>query len=474
MSPASLEPPVARPSTKATRIAASPVGHTLRRYYLSEVMSYLRFLVPEGQSVLEIGCQDGSRLAQLRPSRGVGLDTREQAAAAAARHQGLTFRALEPDYAGVTGTFDAIVMVHVMDFAEDIHAEMERLRRLCHAGTRVIIVTHNYVWAPVLVLLERLGLKRTRGAYAWLSLNDLQNLLAFADFEVIRREYRMPMPVWLPGMSWFINRVIGKLPGFWRLGIDQWVVARPLKLPRQVEEPSVSVVIPCRNERGTIETIMTQTPSMGRHTELIFVEGHSTDGTLEALYDAQRRFPDRDMKILRQEGKGKGDAIRLGFAAARGDMIMILDADLSTGPEVLPRFYEALAEGYCEFALGSRLVYPLPAQAMQPLNMLGNMAFGRLFSFMLGHQLKDTLCGTKVCWRKDYERIAKQRAYFGSVDPFGDFDLIMGAARLSLKMLEIPVQYRERVYGKTNIRRWRHGALLLMMWWRGMAKLKFQ
>lgn len=467
--------PIARPEAAPRTAEPGPTGAWLRRYYLSEVASYLRFLVPVGASVLEIGCQGGDRLAQLEPLRGVGLEASPSwIEAARARHPRLEFLPLTPDYAGVEGTFDVILLAHVLDFAEDIQVELERLRRFCHAGTRLICVTHNYGWAPILVLLERLGLKRTKGAYAWLSLSDLQHLFACADFEVIRKEYRTLLPVWLPGISWAINRVLGKLPGIWRLGVDQWVVARPLKLSPSVEAPSVSVVVPCRNERGTIAAIVERTPQMGRRTELIFVEGHSTDGTWEEIEAVRRRRPDRELKVLRQEGTGKGDAVRAGFAAATGDLVMILDADLSTAPEALPRFVEALVGGYGELVLGSRLVYPMPAQAMQPLNIVANMLFGRAFSFMLGHQVKDTLCGTKALWRRDYERIARQREFFGGIDPFGDFDLILGAARLSLKMLEIPVQYRERVYGTTNIRRWRHGLLLLLMWLRGLGKLKFQ
>ena len=452
-----------------------PRAERVKRYYFREMASYLRFLVPPGESVLEISCRDGTLLAQLAPSRGVGLDASpEFIATARARHPHLTFVVGAIGSLPVEGTFDVIVLTHVVDFLDDVQGAIESLRRLCHPGTRLILITHNYLWAPVLVLLERLGLKRTKGAYAWLSLNDLQNILSFAKFDVVRREYRTVLPVWIPVVSWVANRMLGKLPVIWKLGMTQWVVAFPLGLGRDAEPPSVSVIIPCRNERGTIETIVERTPEMGRRTELVFVEGHSTDGTLDALREVQQRRRDRDIKVLAQDGEGKGDAVRKGIEASSGEIIVILDADLSVAPQALPRFVEALAGGYCELALGSRLVYPMPAHAMRPLNMLANMLFGRAISFMIGQQVKDTLCGTKAFWRRDCDRMALQRAFFGVDDPFGDFDLILGAAKLSLKIREIPVQYHERVYGTTNIRRWRHGLMLSVMLAKALIKLKLQ
>jgi len=447
----------------------------VKRYYFSELTSYLRFLVPPGESVLEIGCRDGSLLAQLEPSRGMGLDASpELIARARARSPHLVFAVWEKGPVPAEGTFDVIVLTHVVDFMDDVQGTVESLRQFCHPGTRLILITHNYLWAPILVLLERLGLKRTKGAYAWLSLNDLHNILSFARFDVVRREYRTLVPVWIPVVSWVANRVLGKLPGIWKLGMTQWVVAFPLGLRQDAASPSVSVIIPCRNERGTLETIVERTPDMGSRTELVFVEGHSTDGTLDALRDVQRRRTDRDIKVLVQDGEGKGDAVRKGIDASSGEIIVILDADLSVDPQALPRFVDALVGGYCELALGSRLVYPMPAHAMRPLNMLANMLFGRAISFMIGQQVKDTLCGTKAFWRRDCDRMAGQRAFFGLDDPFGDFDLILGAAKLSLKIREIPVQYHERVYGTTNIRRWRHGLMLSVMLARALTKLKLQ
>jgi glycosyltransferase involved in cell wall biosynthesis len=233
------------------------------------------------------------------------------------------------------------------------------------------------------------------------------------------------------------------------------------------------VIIPARNEAGNIPAIFARTPQMGEGTELVLVEGHSRDKTYAAIEATVAEHPERSCQLLRQTGIGKGDAVRLGFSRARGDVLMILDADLTVPPEDLPRFYEALVSGKGEFINGVRLVYPMEGQAMRFLNLLGNKFFSLAFSWLLGQSIKDTLCGTKVLWKKDYEAITNNRAYFGNFDPFGDFDLIFGAAKLNLKITDLPIRYRERTYGTTNIQRWKHGWLLLKMVLFAARRLKF-
>jgi glycosyltransferase involved in cell wall biosynthesis len=233
------------------------------------------------------------------------------------------------------------------------------------------------------------------------------------------------------------------------------------------------VIIPARNESGNIKAIFERTPQMGRETELIFVEGHSKDDTFEAVQWEIASHPSTPSLLFQQTGIGKADAVRLGFSKAKGDILMILDADLTVPPEDLPRFYEALITGKGEFINGVRLVYPMEKEAMQTLNFFGNKFFSLAFSWMLGQPIKDTLCGTKVLWKRDYERIAANRSYFGDFDPFGDYDLIFGAAKLNLRIVDLPIRYRERTYGSTNISRWKHGLLLMRMVAFAARRIKF-
>jgi glycosyltransferase involved in cell wall biosynthesis len=315
-----------------------------------------------------------------------------------------------------------------------------------------------------------MGLKARAPQGNWLTTADVRGLMELADWSSLAVQPRILCPIRALGIGTFVNRWLAPLFPFFCVTV--FCVARSVRA-KQTGPLTVSVVIPARNEAGNIEAAVLRTPDMGAGTELIFVEGHSADNTWEEIERVSKAHAGRRIKILRQTGKGKGDAVRAGFAVAEGDLFMILDADLTVPPEEMPKFYDAIVSGHAEFANGSRLVYPMEKSAMRFLNMCANKTFGILFSWILGQQLKDTLCGTKVLRRADYDRIAANRAYFGDFDPFGDFDLLFGASRLELKIVDVPVRYRDRTYGSTNIHRWRHGWLLLRMVVFAARKLKF-
>src|SRR3989304_937124 len=307
---------------------------------------------------------------------------------------------------------------------------VRELRKVTHPRTRVIITYYNYFWEPILRWGERLGMKMPQPQQNWLSHPDIENLLALADYECIRREYKLLLPKRIPLLSTFCNKVLANLPVFWKMSLVQFLVAKEIGVPRPENELSCTVVIPCKNERENIEGAVRRVPRLGRHTEIIFVEGNSSDGTEAEIRRVIAAYPEKDIRLVPQGmGSGKGDAVRKGFEAATGDILLILDADLTVPPEDLPKFFQALASGKGEFITGSRLVYPMEKQAMRFLNTLGNKFFSLAFTYLLEQRFKDTLCGTKALFRKDYERIAAERNYFGEFDPFGDFDLIFGAAQ---------------------------------------------
>jgi glycosyltransferase involved in cell wall biosynthesis len=276
----------------------------------------------------------------------------------------------------------------------------------------------------------------------------------------------------IPLLDFFLNRFLAKLPP-WRLfSLYRVYVLRPRVVERKV--PKVTVIVPARNEAGNIQGAIDRTPVMGSGTELIFVEGNSTDDTYARIEQAIKDYKGPlALSLHKQTGKGKGDACRVGFAKATGDLLMILDADLTVPPEDLPKFYDALLRGVADYVHGTRMLYPMESGAMRFLNKLGNAGFAKIFSFVLGKSIQDTLCGTKVLWKRDYERLAANRAYFGDFDPFGDFDLIFGVSKLNLKIMEIPIRYKNRTYGSTNISRFRDGWLLLRMSVFAARKLKF-
>lgn len=439
--------------------------------YHEAITRLCRFVIPEGQSVLEIGCATGDLLAAVRPSRGVGIDLSPTAIARArARHPQLAFHVGDAetlDVKELTGqTFDYVILSDVVGFLHDVWAALRAIRGVCNPRTRIFISYHNFVWEPLLALAERAGLKAPAQAQNWLGMQDLRNLLALAHLEIIREGTAQLVPTEVPGLAPLANRYLAQAPGLRHLALTQFFVCKVASGggPIPHREYSCSVIVPCKNERGNIDDIVARTPDMGRGTEIIFVDGSSTDGTVEAIEEHLARRTRPNMRLIHQgDGKGKGDAVRKGFAAATGDVLFILDADLTVPPEDLPKFYAAIAEGVGEFINGSRLVYPMEDGAMRVLNSLGNKAFSIALSAILEQRLKDTLCGTKVLFRRDYERIAAARGFFGDFDPFGDFDLLFGAAKQNLKIVEMPVRYRARLYGDTKISRFRHGAMLLRM-----------
>lgn len=368
---------------------------------------------------------------------------------------------------------DYIVLNGNIHYLRDIQRFLEKLRTVCQPTTRVLILYYSSLWKPLIQCADALKLRAKTPEQNWISHEDIDNLLLLAGFEPVRRDNRILIPVYIPLLSHFLNRYLAPLPLFRAFSMVNILVARPVSCDVD-ERLSVSVVVAARNEAGNIENIITRLPQMGPDDELIFVEGHSADNTWEVIQNMAAKYAQkRSIKLVQQDGTGKGDAVRKGFSLASKEILMILDADLTVPPEDLPKFYRAIMTNRGEFINGSRLVYPMEDRAMRFLNMIGNKFFALAFSFILGQRFKDTLCGTKVLRRSNYLKIAAHREYFGDFDPFGDFDLLFGASRLGLKIIEIPIAYKERIYGDTNIHRWRHGALLLKMVFFAARKMKF-
>lgn len=444
-------------------------------YYRRRLTEVYRFLVAPNQRVLEVGCGRGDLLAALNPSVGVGLDfSPEMIQHAKLRHPQLEFIKADVHCLDLDRKFDVIVLSDLVNDLWDVQTVLERVAAMSTSRTRLILNSYSRLWELPLGLVEKFGIAQPTLYQNWLTVEDIANLMNLAGFEVVRNWTEILFPFELPGVNGLFNKFLVKLPPFWQLGLTNFMLARPRQASHQNGyAPSVSVIVPARNEAGNIAQIFARVPEMGCHTELVFVEGHSKDNTYQAIEEQMARHPERCAKLLRQTGVGKGDAVRLGFANVSGDVVMILDADLTVPPEDLPRFYHALVSGKGEFINGVRLVYPMEKQAMRFANLLGNKFFSLAFSWLLGQPIKDTLCGTKVLWKKDYELIAANRAYFGDFDPFGDYDLIFGAAKLGLKIVDLPIRYRERTYGTTNIQRWKHGWLLLQMVLFAAARIKF-
>ncbi len=446
------------------------------KYYHQRLRQIYQFHVVPGQQVLEIGCGRGDLLASLKPSFGVGVDfSSEMIRRAKGRYPHLHFVRCDGHALCLKGTFDIIILSDVVNDLWDVQHIFGQIRRLSTPRTRVLLNFYSHLWEQPLALAERLGLATSMLIQNWLTAEDISNLLFLADFEVLRHGQEILWPLNTPLLGSLANRYLVKSWPFRMLALTNFMVARPGPSAREekAEQPLVSVVVPARNEAGNISQLLDRIPVMGRGTELVFVEGHSQDDTYAAIEKSTAEHPEFQCKLFRQTGKGKGDAVRLGFTKANGDILIILDADMTVPPEDLPRFYEVIHSGKAEFANGVRLVYPLEEKAMRFFNLFGNKFFSLAFSWLLGQSIKDTLCGTKAFTMETYLEISNNRGYFGDFDPFGDFDLLFGAARLNLKIVDLPVRYRERTYGSTNIERWKHGWLLLRMVLFAARRIKF-
>lgn len=443
--------------------------------YYDDLTKLLNFLIPPAKTVLEIGCGTGDFIDALNPGRGVGADISSKMIQIARRkYPHHTFIEMDAENITLNEKFDYVLMSDLIGHLIDVQRAFQEINKVIDERSRIIITYYNFFWEPILRLAEKLKVKMPQHRQNWLNKNDIENLLYLSDLEIIKSGQRFLFPKYIPFISNLFNRYVSQFPLLKKLCIYQYFIAKKKIAKPQDYQYSISVIIPARNERKNIENAVLRMPQMGTHTEIIFIEGNSTDGTREEIETVVEKYKEKmDIKFAIQDGQGKGDAVRKGFSMAKGDILCILDADLTVPPEELPKFYEVLASGKGEFVNGSRLVYPMEKEAMRSLNIAANKIFSIMFTWLLDQKFKDTLCGTKAIFRKDYETLIKHRIYFGNLDPFGDFDLIFGASKMSLKIVEIPIKYKERTYGATNISRFKHGFMLLKMCFSAMRKIKF-
>lgn len=375
-----------------------------------------------------------------------------------------------PDLTAETERRTAVLINGTLNHSWDIQELLSQLKARVSRTSRVLVVLYNPYLAWLYRLANLLGLRKGELPGTFLTRVDLSNLARLSGFSVVRQRPCVYFPLRLFGVGNVINRLLGLVPLVKWFSFAYVVVLRP-NIPSRA--PGLTCVIPARNERGNIENALRRFPDLGCPVEIIFVEGNSTDGTWEEIQRVAAAWSDRfRIQTLQQSGVGKADAVRLGFAHAREPLLTILDADLTMPPEMLGRFLEAYCDGHADFINGSRLLYPMEGESMRFLNRLGNIGFAKMLTAVLDTSLSDSLCGTKLMARHDYERMTAWRRDFGDFDPFGDFELIFPAAVLGMGVIDIPIRYRARTYGSTNIRRFRHGLILLRMTLIGLFRIK--
>lgn len=445
------------------------------QYYYNFIERLVKFNVPEEVKVLEVGCGTGNLIGNLRNRLRVGIDfSRKMIKVAKRKVKNVKFVNLDVERDEIPERFDWILAINLVGYLSDVYRAFERLKKNCSTETRVMVVYYNHLWEPVLRMGEHFGLRSRQPEQNWLGVDDLKNIFELLDYDIVRVGYHILLPFDIPLFSQFVNNFIASLPILKHFSLVQTLILR-LK-PTGRCDYSVSIIVPVRNEEGNVSKIIEMIPRFGNRQEVIFVEGHSKDESWREIEKIKEKYKKKNLgrltiKAFKQFGEGKADAVRMGFDKASGEILIILDADLTVDPSELVKFYDAIASGKAEFVNGSRLVYPMEKDAMRFLNKVGNRAFSAFFTFIFGQRFKDTLCGTKAIMKKDYQRTKRILADWGRFDPFGDFDLIFGAVRLNLKILEMPVRYREREYGVSNISRIKHGWLLIKMAYLAFCKL---
>jgi hypothetical protein len=442
-------------------------------YYYEQIYRLLRFIIPPGKRVLQVGCLTPDCLNAVAPSHGVGIDfSPRQVEECRRRFPHLQFRLHEDYVVSAEEVFDYVLVTDINDQVDPI-ATLRALRPAMHDDTRLIIDNYNHLWEPIIRFAESFGVKFPRPLQNWLSIDDLRNIMSLCDYQPLQVHRTVLLPKKIPLLSVFANSFLARLPGVQRLNITNMIVARPMPPRAPDRDYSVSIVVPCRNEVGNVAAAVERIPDLGSHTEIIFCDDKSTDGTADEIRRIQALNPDRDIKLYQGPGINKASNVRTGFDRAEGDIMMILDADLTTMPEELHYFYDVIASGRAEFVNGSRFIFPMEGVAMQPLNAVGNRFFSGLVSVLLGQRVSDTLCGTKVLWRRHWPAIRALVGTWGTDDRWGDYDLLFGAAKLHLRIVDLPVHYQERVSGVTKMTgRLRNGLVMLRMCWAAFIKFK--
>lgn len=439
-------------------------------YYYSKLTQFYRKVIPPGKDVLDIGCRDGELLKAVEPLTGVGIDVSEGMIEIARRNcSHLRFFPMKSESIELEGKFDYIIMSNVIGYISDLWLLFEQIKPLTKFNTEIVISSSNPLMEPLLKLGERLGMKSSEGPVNRFYMEDIMNLLRLNDFGIVDWGHELSLPRRIPLVSEMVNRYASKVRFLRNFSFLQYIIARPGRTMARAESLSCSVVIPCHNEKENIRECVGRVPLLGKATEIVIVDDGSTDSTADEVKKFIGKNPDKNLKLISHfPNRGKGFAVREGFKAASGDILMILDADMAVSPEELTRFFKPIVEGKAEAVNGTRMVYMMEKQAMPYLHLFGNKIFSIIFTWLMGQRITDTLCGTKAIFRKDFRRMEIGRC------PWGDFDILLGIAKLRLKMVEMPVHYKARRAGKSKMKTFRHGLLLIETCLYGFKELKLK
>ena len=451
------------------------------KYFHNEDLRVIKEIIPIDSNVLEIGCGNGNLIGNLDVRQSIGIDISDKLIDSAMNKFSrvkffcsdiISFR---KKFISPT-KFDFIIISDTIGYFNDIQKTLESIHDFCKPETRIVISYFSPIWQPILSLAEKIGLKMPDLNPPLFASSDLKNFVEVSGYQTIKLEKKIILPLKLFGIERIVNRFIANLPIINHLCLRQYLICRSLKVIKKNQFKSASIIIPCRNEFGNIRAGLKRIESFCKKMEVIFVEGNSSDDTWNEIKKVMKEdeFKKKNfiIRALKQEGSGKKNAVFKGFDNAKYEVLMILDGDLTVKPEELSKFWDKISSGEAEFINGTRLIYPMEDNAMRFLNYIANKIFSYLFSWILGQRYTDTLCGTKIISKKNYLRAKSFTKDLEKLDPFGDFFFIFSSLRLNLKMIEIPVRYKARKYGETQISRFRDGFKLIKMFFITFFKFK--
>lgn len=432
------------------------------RYYYTQIQRLLKFLIPPGKSILYFGCYREDVIYSLDASSSVVIN--EEVDERISKNKSVEFVHCKYHLYNPQQEYDYIILDTVIGKTENINLLLRNISSACSSHTRIIIHQENYLWRPLLNFAASFGLKKQEKTQNWLSIKDVETYLETAGFESTRVYKKNIFPLKAGFLGPILNHFFSTIPVLDFLKLDQFIVGRFNKPFTQLKSSSsLSICLTVKDEEHNIEPIVSSLPVLCENQEILFVEGNSTDNTAKEIERMKMLFPHKNIRLIKQPGKGQGDAIHTGFKEAKGEIIILYEGDGTSEPYDIQYFYEAIEAGRFEFIEGSRFVYPLSHKCMPLANKIGNVVFAKWFSFFLNQRTTDVLSGIKAIRKKDYEKIYNTWGFLGIPDPFGDFELLFGSARYGLKIGEIPIRYKPRVFGESKTSVFKHGWYLLKM-----------
>tara|TARA_B110000977_G_scaffold125183_1_gene160299 strand:+ start:1495 stop:2904 length:1410 start_codon:yes stop_codon:yes gene_type:complete len=345
--------------------------------------------------------------------------------------------------------FDHIVIADI-EHQKFITKNLIDLNEKIDNECRVIVLSKSIFWSTLINFykkIKNIGPDKNN----FLPYSNLRKIFLNTNFEIVKNEKIIFFPFQFSLLTKFINQIF-RFPvlNFFCM-INLTVLKKVQKKNYQAEGKKISFIIPCKNEGGNIKFFYEKIINSTINAEFLFGNDNSSDNTLDEIKKLQQAIPNKEIKIYDGPGVCKSENVYKGINLASGEIILIYDADLTVSFDDLVNSINLLLKTDADFINCTRMIMPQQKNAMKFLNFYGNLFFAFLFSILFKQKITDTLCGTKIFFKKDWEQIKKYNNTWGAKDLWGDFDLLLGAYKNNLKIVENPISYTDRKEDETKM-----------------------